>query len=75
MTRKSGSLSILLSCLHEEATPGQSQGGGNLSRLGKQAKVPSCRTPDRALRDVQVDTGCGEWARGSNQVSASKLTS
>ncbi|CAO2579373.1 hypothetical protein LEMLEM_LOCUS968 [Lemmus lemmus] len=39
-------------------------GRGNLSRLGKQVKVPGFRTPDRALRDVRMETGFGEWAQG-----------
>lgn len=39
-------------------------GRGNVSRLGKQVKVRGFRTPDRALRDVRMDTGFAEWAQG-----------
>lgn len=35
-----------------------------MSKLGKQVKVPGFRTPDRALRDVRMDTGFAEWAQG-----------
>lgn len=35
-----------------------------MSKLGKQFKVPGFRTPDRALRDVRMDTGFAEWAQG-----------
>lgn len=62
MTRKyrNSFISCSLACTRTREVAGL----GNLSRLGKQVKVPGFRTPDRALSDVGMDTGFAEWAQG-----------